>query len=208
MCVCFVCPDMPSGESSLTGNAKPPNLSSPVNIKTMAADAEFLYLGTSNGKIVSVPISSLSQSSLAKWSDGSLENSKDGDSDSSGGDRRGSDSACHLAVAVHKQMEGKVRTLLHVSLPQAKLSMLKEAAEMLHYHSMPNLTSPLGGRIPVSPPILSFRSLLVSAGKGHVEYVCKEEKGEDEAEQDNVEVHRERHEAFQLLVWGHKNTVS
>ena len=82
---------------------------------------------------------------------------------------------------------------------------MKEAADMMHYHSMPNLASPCGGRIPFSPPILSFRSLVISIGKGHIEYIGN---GEFLEKADSSEAHRERHEAFQLLVWGHKSTVS
>lgn len=170
----------------------------------MIADSDFLYLGTSNGKIVSVPVASLTQPSSINWNESSQENLNT-EKTNSKSFVTDSESVPHVAVAVHRQMEGRVRSLLHVSLPRTKLSKLKEAAEMLHYHSLPNLTSPLGGRIPISPPILSFRSLIISAGKGHVEYVAREEKGGDE--EDSVQVHRERHEAFQLLVWGHKNTM-
>ncbi len=106
------------------------------------------------------------------------------------------------AVAVHSHMDERVRDLLFLRLPEMKLSKLKPAAEMMQYHSLPNLASPYGGgRIPVSPPILSFRSLVLSVGRGHVEYVGG--KGEEDGGR-----HRERHEAFQLLVWGHKNLTT
>jgi len=171
----------------------------------MVADSDFLYLGTSNGHIVTVPIPSLTQPSAVKWDvvDDDETNTK---TDSKSAETLISESVPHSAVAVHRQMEGRVQTLLHVRLPGTKLSKLKEAAEMLHYHSLPNLHSPLGGRIPISPPILSFRSLVVAAGKGHMEYVSKDE--EVEKTEEVLEVYRERNEALQLLVWGHKNTVS
>ena len=114
-------------------------------------------------------------------------------------------SLSHSAVAVHAHMDERVRDLLFLKLPDMNLSKLKQAAEMMQYHSMPNLASPYGGRIPVSPPILSFRSLVISVGRGHVEYV--EENGEEEKGEGNMG-HRERHEAFQLLVWGHKNLAT
>jgi hypothetical protein len=109
------------------------------------------------------------------------------------------------AVSVHSHMDERVRDLLFLKLPELSLSKLKQAADIMQYHSLPNLASPYGGRIPVSPPILSFRSLMISVGKGHVEYI--EEKETDDGEESTAEVHRERHEAFQLLVWGHKNST-
>ena len=112
----------------------------------------------------------------------------------------------HSAVSLHSHMDERVRDLLYLKLPELTLTKLKQAAEHLHYHSLPNLASPYGGRIPVSPPVLSFRSLVLAVGKGHVEYVP--EKGEEpQDEAGKPSVHRERQEAFQLLVWGHKNVV-
>lgn len=109
------------------------------------------------------------------------------------------------AVAVHSHMDERVRDLIFLKLPELSLSKLKQAAEMMQYHSLPNLASPYGGRIPISPPILGFRSLVISVGKGHVEYI--EETEEESPEDITVGIHRERHEAFQLLVWGHKNSI-
>ena len=198
----FFLPDLPTSSSPGAGAEPLPSTS---HIKSMVADSDFLYLGTSNGHIVTVPIPSLTQPSSVKWGvDG--DNTADTKTDSKSSEPLMAKSVPHLAVAVHRQMEGSMHTLLQVKLPGTKLSKLKEAAEMLRYHSLPNLHSPLGGRIPVSPPILSFRSLVVAAGKGHVEYVSKDEEGEKTEEV--MEVHRERNEAFQMLVWGHKNTVS
>lgn len=109
------------------------------------------------------------------------------------------------AVALHSHLDERVRDLIFLKLPELSLSKLKQAAEMMQYHSLPNLASPYGGRIPISPPILSFRSLVISVGRGHVEYV--EEKEEDAGEDGNTGIHRERHEAFQLLIWGHKHST-
>ena len=48
----------------------------------------------------------------------------------------------------------------------------------------------------------AFKSLLVSTGKGHVEYT-EEDYNLDPEE---VTAFRERKESFQLQVWGHHNT--
>ena len=260
-------------------------ISAPTDIKTMTTDGELLYLGTSNGKVVSVPISALKTSAAARQfvlsqsvsidretnseleaavkeretvrspasPSGKKEKSrrekhsrnKDKDDRSTRKDRGAkedkllqeireeekhreekltkerreeekalkekkamAESHClqFSAVAVHSHMDERVRNLIFLRLPELSLSKLKQAAEMMQYHSLPNLTSPYGGRIPISPPILSFRSLMVSVGRGHVEYV-EEKKGEESEDGGNMEIHRERHEAFQLLVWGHKNTT-
>ena len=121
----------------------------------------------------------------------------------------------HCTISLHSHMDERVRDLLFLQLPEARLSTLKQASESLHYHSLPNLASPHGGRIPVSPPILSFRSLVLAVGRGHVEYVEGKGgvggevggggEGEGDEEGNARRLHRERQEAFQLLVWGHKN---
>ena len=169
------------------------------------ADADLLYLGTSNGKIVTVPIKSLRKDSNSDQ-EAPFQVSKE---DECAKDEKDSSVACvsHSAVALHSQMDERVKTLLHLKLPEFKLSKLKEATEVMQYHSLPNLTLPYGGRIPFSPPILSYRSLVISVGKGHVEYI-EEEKEEESLEETNARVHKERFEAFQLLVWGHKNSMS
>ena len=263
-------------------------ISAPTDIKTMVADGDLLYVGTSNGKVVSIPISALRADVTQEWciiSQGSVEekqvmekknkplkdeekkgrrskeppheekerkrrhskdnrenrkekagkNSKEGQSTKqeekeTAGKRSPvgknskepsilkeetkarevalmemrAHSLSHSAVAIHSHMDERVRDLLFLRLPEMKLSKLKQASEMMQYHSLPNLASPYGGRIPISPPILSFKSLVISVGRGHVEYVA--EKGKDPGEDGSR--HRERHEAFQLLVWGHKNLAT
>lgn len=229
----------------------------------MAADSNLLYLGTSNGKVVSVPIRALKKDLTLNetmddqddWKDAEdTMESKDDSSSSSRGletsppnprglekspkrsrgvlrekeskelkeNRRsnredkervlrewqevGSRCLPHSAVALHSHMDERVRDLLFLQLPELKLSKLNQAAEMVQYHSLPNLASPFGGRVPVSPPVLSFRSLLLSVGRGHVEYVKEreEEVVDGDGSRKAMQLHRERHEAFQLLVWAHK----
>ena len=267
-------------------------ISAPTDIKTMVADGNLLYVGTSNGKVVSIPVRALRSESVQDWciiSHGSLEERGGGEKETKtdhlsevrddkkgktskekkrrhskeahegkrgqeepkkgggggGGGKRSpkepaqverkpeergggkespnlarikeeakareaallemrGHSLSHCAVSVHSHLDERVRDLLFLRLPEMKLSKLKQAAEMMQYHSLPNLASPLGGRIPVSPPILSFRSLVISVGRGHVEYV--EDKGEEPGEESGR--YRESHEAFQLLVWGHKNVAT
>ena len=271
-------------------------ISAPTDVKTLITDGKLLYVGTSNGKVVTIPISVLHEKTDQEWciiSHGSLEtkqeipkkeileeNSKKTKSSKEAGqeekkgrqskeaqadrhrkrskgsqgnkhegkrlkedresrqqeERKGKlspetikpmqssnlkeeakiremalqdmrdHSLSHSAVAIHAHMDERVRDLLFLKLPEMNLSKLKQAAEMMQYHSMPNLASPYGGRIPISPPVLSFRSLVISVGRGHVEYV--EEKGGEEEKGEGNAGHRERHEAFQLLVWGHKNLTN
>lgn len=247
-------------------SSDPPRIiSAPTDIKTLVADANFLYVGTSSGRVVSIPIDALqkdisqeisaSQDSIEvkpqvkevkevkspkKAEKGSKERKEDKVSKrerekAKGHSREKEDQEvkreekavkrdeekskrytkekeemslhclAHSAVSVHSHMDERVRDLLFLKLPELTLSKLKQAAELMQYHSLPNLASPYGGRIPISPPVLSFKSLVIAVGKGHVEYV--QEKGEESADNGNTSaVHRERHEAFQLLVWGHKNT--
>lgn len=238
----------------------------------MTTDGHLLYLGTSNGKVVSVPIQALKKGSAeqkfvlsqsvevlaaeavaaiatkrdrgtpekpkkdrhskAAWKEKEARDDKTSKKDRAAKEERFlrekedqkllrekieeekvlkdkkvmAESRCLQcsAVAIHSHMDERVRDLLFLRLPETSLSKLKQAAEMMQYHSLPNLASPFGGRIPISPPILGFQSLVISAGKGHVEYVG--EKGEEETGEEST-IHRERHEAFQLLVWGHKNST-
>lgn len=221
----------------------PPRLISvPTDIKTMVTDTDHLYLGTSNGKVVTVPLKALKQKSHLpeilmsqeleeikevkevrcvkqhkrdhKGSKEAKEASRqDNDSSPSSKESKSAKEREEMALrclplsaaAVHSHMDERVRELLFLRLPEMKLTKLKQAAEMLQYHSLPNLASPYGGRIPISPPIMSFRSLVISVGKGHVEYV--KERGDVSADE-NSGIQRERHETFQLLVWGHKNTTT
>lgn len=224
-------------------------ISAPTDIKAMVTDGNLLYLGTSNGKVVSVPIEALKKSQSVEESKEtkppaqrerekervgkeekhskrdkkgrerelrentqSTKSSKDDDFVVIASDRDMRSLCLPLsAVAVHAHLDKRVKDLLYLKLPEMSLTNLKQAAETVHYHSLPNLASPYGGRIPVTPPILSFRSLVISVGKGHAEYVHHndDEKGEESTttatEDGSLGIHRERHEAFQLLVWGHKN---
>ncbi len=175
------------------GSDPPRSISAPTDIKSIVSDGDFLYLGTSNGKIVSVPLSSLADlEEKAKEREAKEDNGID-------------DSLCisSSALALHSHMDHRVRALLCLKFPEQTLSNMKAAAEIMQYRSLPNLASPLGGRIPVSPPILSIRSMVISVGRGHVHYV------DDQGKEDSKSViHRERNEAFQFLIWGHKNALS
>ena len=167
----------------------------------MVADTDFLYLGTANGKVVSVPIQSLAQRPTQS-SNKMTQVWKENRATLEKRDVVCSYSLPRTAVALHSHLEGNVKALLNLTLPRMEES--KEAVMPPHTHSMPHMSSSSGHSIPVSPPVLNFRSLVISVGEGHVEY---KETESSPNEDDSISVHRERHEAFQLLVWGHKDTV-
>ena len=109
------------------------------------------------------------------------------------------------AISLHTHNDSQVQSLIHLLLPDNQISKLKAPTDPVPYHSMPNLTSPFGGRVPISPPIVSYRSLVLSAGKGHMEYVM--ETDNELLDESTGGALRERNEAFQMLVWGHKNVL-
>ena len=108
-------------------------------------------------------------------------------------------------------LEGYVKALLNLTLPRMGES--KEAVmpphmhahthartharthtrthTHTHTHSMPHMSSSSGYSIPVSPPLLNFRSLVtgISMGEGNVEY---KETESPPNEDDSISVHRER----------------
>ena len=109
------------------------------------------------------------------------------------------------AISLHTHNDSQVQSLIHLLLPDNQISKLKAPTDPVPYHSMPNLSSPFGGRVPISPPIVSYRSLVLSAGKGHMEYVM--ETDNELLEESTGGALRERNESFQMLVWGHRNVL-
>lgn len=238
-------------------------------IKTMVADESILYVGTSRGMVVAIPIDSLKKDPAADAAplvtnglhgighmtnggfdetDEGLEmalkrelklstTTTNGGSTAAGGGNgeknleeeegtdglRSSSSGSGLldepeevyldncALALHVQKDSRVRSLLHLKLPikpPSKLSSPSHSdAGAALYHSLPNLNSSFGSRTTISPPIMSYRSLIISAGKGHMEYSEDPEPEDTGVLPTNYNALRERNEAYQLLVWGHRNAA-
>ena len=109
------------------------------------------------------------------------------------------------AVSLHCHKDEKVRTLLHIVLPRTRFSCRtgQQSQAGACFNSMPNLSSPPMHRPSLGQPL--FKSLLVSVGKGHSEYSISSADSEPSVEESSAR--RERNESFQLMVWGHKNSI-
>ena len=176
----------------------------------MVTDDHMLYIGTSNGRLVSIPKESIVQFKSANHKD-LIISFDEVDSGRVSATRTNAsasvtESECleTSAIAIHSHKDSRVKGLVSINLPLIPPSKVKEAVDAVPYHSLPNLSSPFGTRIPVTPPILSYRSLVISAGKGHVEYV---EDSDPELEESMSGALRERNETFQLQCWGHRNII-
>ena len=179
----------------------------PTIIKTMVADDNMLYVGTSQGMVVAVPIDSLSGKDQTVKPD-----SKDGAS-------VGINSA-HLdncALALHVQKDSRVKSLLYLQLPLQHRDHPQgdrvtddspASAESQLQHALPNI--PLEGQElsdgdATSAPLSGgYRSLIVSAGKGHMEYSADKNAEDMLRLPPDYNSLREKNEEHQLLVWGHK----
>ena len=111
------------------------------------------------------------------------------------------------AVSLHSHRD-KVRTLLHVVLPKSRRDLTATQRGgggnngVDCFNSMPNLSS-TGYRLPLGQPL--FKSLVVSIGQGHVEYSVL--PPEPELNTDDTSARRERNKSFQLMLWGHRNSI-
>lgn len=224
----------------------------------MVADESMLYVGTSRGMVIAIPIAGLKKDpadlaisnghvtngfgdtgevledalkrelKLSTTGDVVVRHEQEADNASSADDG----SACasrdssglleepeevyleNCALALHVQKDSRVRSLLHLKLPlkppsPTKLNTPSSSSETggTLYHSLPNLNSSFGSRMSISPPIMSYRSLIISAGKGHMEYSEDPEPEDNGVLPTNYNALRERNEAYQLLVWGHRNAA-
>ena len=108
------------------------------------------------------------------------------------------------AVSLHCH-KNKVRTLLHITLPRSRRELASASngnSSGLCFNSMPNLSGP-GYRLPLGQPL--FKSLVVSVGRGHTEYSVL--PPEPEANVEDASARRERNKSFQLMLWGHRNSI-
>ncbi len=177
----------------------------PTHIKSVTYDEKSIYVGTSNGKLVAIPIENLRQSVDAEpdfvqplptdsmATRGSTTHQQD-DVDGVYMDQS--------SVALHAHKDNKIKSLLHIPLATTNI----DAQEASVYGSLPNFISymPKLGEPGGAHELPLYQSLVVSAGKGHVEYTSTSETVEDETSAARV---RARNKSFQLLVWGHKNVL-
>lgn len=107
------------------------------------------------------------------------------------------------AVSLHCH-KNKVRTLLHVMLPKSRrdvnTTQQSGSNSVECFNSMPNLSS---NRLPLGQPL--FKSLVVSIGQGHMEYSVLPPEPEQNIE--DATARRERNKSFQLMLWGHRNSI-
>lgn len=197
----------------------------PTIIKTMVADDHMLYVGTSQGMVVAVPIDSLSKKDSTKPTEiatdleGATPNAMD--DGASGGTTSSAMFLDNCALALHVQKDSRVKSLLYLQLPVPQHhdhSMVEDtdgspALQSTESHELqqilPNI-SPEGqesdtGAV-AAPSLLSggYRSLVVSAGKGHMEYSADENAEDLLSLPLNYNSLREKNEEHQLLLWGHK----
>lgn len=110
------------------------------------------------------------------------------------------------AVSLHCHKD-RVRALIHITLPRSRRDLANQSPNQQqgnggHFNSMPNLSS-TNYRLPLGQPL--FKSLVLSVGKGHLEYSTLPSEPEQNLE--DVSARRERNKAFQLMLWGHRNSI-
>ena len=200
----------------------PPLEKIPAIIKTMTTDDVTLFVGTSQGMVVAIPITSLDKCSQDITGKQEIEETKetgvidDTQSEKATGENGDEQDFDSCALALHVQKDSRVRSLLHLRLPTSKpathsdtagrVSQFSSQHELQHSASLSTQVNPpsFESGVDSSGMARPYRSLLVSSGKGHMEY-----SGDQSAEDTlklpaNYNSLREKNEEHQLLVWGHK----
>ena len=176
----------------------------PTIIKTMVADDNMLYVGTSQGMVVAIPIDSLSKDPAAK-----PEIVAEGATGVKNGASGGINSVYldNCALALHVQKDSRVKSLLHLQLPVQHHSELSDSllsSKSQLQHTLPSV-SPQHQESDTDALLSGgYRSLVVSAGKGHMEYSADKNAEDILILPPNYNSLREKNEEHQLLVWGHK----
>ena len=175
------------------------------HITSLTTDHHNLVIGTSTGKIMAVPLSSL------------LEEDMGGAGLAYGICHRSTSSAKELqlastAISLHAHRDERVVSLVHIPLPEcatltgSTLNLVQSTSTLLASSSLTALhEAGLQDSILISSQHQQsqskYHSLLVSAGKGHRNYQIDT----DSLTEDSIAL-RERSEAFQIMVWGYCNT--
>lgn len=173
----------------------------PTIVKTMVADEAMLYIGTSQGVLITVPIASLGGEDLTTTKQ---EIKDEEEENSSTANETNKESLINCALALHVQKDSRVKSLLHLHLPIHPQSTDMDSHEVHNLqHSLSDVKTE-SSLAETSTDFMSYQSLIISAGKGHMEY------SDDPAAEDtlklppNYNTIREKNEEHQLLVWGHK----
>ena len=182
----------------------PPLEKIPTIIKTMVADEAMLYIGTSQGMVVTIPIASLGGQD-------SKQEIKDGERKEKGSTGNDTDKEClnNCALALHVQKDSRVKSLLHLQLPIHPRStdadsQLPSEVHNLQEHCLSDAKTDSSFIAETSTDFMSYRSLIISAGKGHMEYSDNPTAEDTLKLPPNYNTLREKNEEHQLLVWGHK----
>ena len=172
----------------------------PAIIKTMVRDEAMLYLGTSQGMVVAVPISTLSKDSATTVSKPEIKEEER----ETGRTVVTKDADCldNCALALHVQKDSRVKSLLYLQLPilQAPPSSESAPSREADQHNHPESDR----QADTSLPLTCYRFLILSAGKGHMEYSDDPDAEDTMQLPPNYNSLREKNEEHQLLLWGHK----
>ena len=176
----------------------------PTIIKTMVADDNMLYVGTSQGMVVAIPIDSLSKDSAKQAAEEAEGETGVKDSASGGINSTYLD---NCALALHVQKDSRVKSLLHLQLPmQQHQPEVNDRTSSYETQLLPNVPPQSQESDDAASTLLSggYRSLIVSSGKGHMEYSADKDAEDTLKLPPNYNSLRENNEEHQLLVWGHK----
>ena len=180
----------------------------PTIIKTMVADEAMLYIGTSQGMVVTIPIASLG----SEDSTTSKQEIEDGEMKENGNTANDTDKGLkclnNCALALHVQKDSRVKSLLHLQLPVHPQStdadsQFPNELHNLQQHSLSDVKTE-SSLAETSTDFRSYRSLVISAGKGHMEYSDNPAAEDTLKLPPNYNTLREKNEEHQLLVWGRK----
>ena len=119
----------------------------------------------------------------------------------------------NCALALHVQKDSRVKSLLQIQLPiqhpSGELDSTSQSSEDALKHSLPDLPPSSFSNESGSPSIVSYRSLVISAGKGHMEYSQDPEpKHDGKLPTTDYDAQREKNKEHQLLVWGHRIAIN
>lgn len=173
---------------------------SDLNITQLSKDTTNLYIGTSHGKVVAIPLSFFD--SFRENRDPSSPTFTCYPPESGAGELFKTS-----AVALHAHRESQIQGLLYIPLPEGATlgsSLSTSTQNLSATHSTPSLLvdSPPLNRSKKGTTSHVYHSLLVTGGKGHKDYVADQDQFQEST------ALRERNDAFQLMIWGYDDQSS
>lgn len=181
-----------------------------------------LYVGTSQGMVVAAPIASLSKDSSSettarpKIKKDLEEEMNVADSGSAKTHEKPIDECLNnCALALHVQKDSRVKSLLYLQLPlqpppddsslsKEMVSLSASKPPVALQESSLNNSSFNEDSNSGSLSLKNYRSLIISAGKGHMEYSESPDVEDTLQLPPDYNSLREKNEEHQLLMWGHK----